>query len=519
MRIAPFRTAAILVAAAVATTMTCSFLPAAQGGRPTPEEAAALAALKGRITGMIVWESNRTGVWELYVMNADGTGARRLTSLATPGDPLAWNSYLRPRFSPDGRQILFGYGKAGGPTECWVADASDGKARKLTTGNPLNWLPDGSGFLLLRDKQIWRHDLASGETSLAVQTQIADATDKGGMVGYVTPDLSAGVFRFGKNEYIRLSDGAILKTTQGCEPRLTADGHFMYWVNSPKDFRVWDTQKDEERQILGTPPVEPFNYTYFPTVSADLRWLLYGASPGQHDHSTSDYEVYIQELADWQPVGKPVRLTFNTGTDRWPNLWLGARTVGDGPYDVASNRLTNPPPPPLKIFSFASDGAAPDWGGETGLWPQVEGCMGEATWVAEDAEGGAGGSMRIAYDIGADPRSFSMWFAPSRDVDLSAYDRFVIYAKGDVPSFTLVVKDTTADPEGATDKGIADALVTGVTDRWQRFELPFTRFVPRVKGDSINWSAINHVGVALIGDRNAPSGTLQVDNLRAIAAE
>ncbi len=503
----------------IAATLLLLNVPAlaARGGRPTPEEAAALAALKGHLSGMIVWESNRTGAWELYVMNADGTGARRLTSLGTPGDPLAYTSYLRPRFSPDGRKILFAYGKANAPVECWLADATTGQAHQVTGGIPLNWLPDGSGFLLMRDKQIWRHDLRTGEDSLAVPLVIEDATDYGGgMVGYVAPDLSAGVFRFRRNEYIRLNDGTIAKTTGGCEPHLTADGRYMYWVQGPKDFRVWDTQTDEEWQMLGTPPVEPYNYTYFPTVSADLRWLMYGASPGQHDHSTSDYEVYMQQLDNWRAVGKPVRLTFNTGTDRWPNLWLGARRVGDGPYDVAGNRQTNPPPPPITIFSFKAEDADPDWGGDWGLWPQVEGCGGEATWAEEDAEGGAGGSMRITYDIGADPRSFSMWFAPGRNVDLSAYDRFVIYARGNVPSFTLVVKDRSADPEGKTDAGIADLPVTGVTGQWRRFELPFADFVPRVAGAAIDWSAINHVGVALIGDRNAVSGTLQVDNLRAL---
>ena len=158
----------------------------------------------------------------------------------------------------------------------------------------------------------------------------------------------------------------------------------------------------------------------------------------------------------------------------------------------------------------------PDWGGESGLWPEVEGCGGEATWVAEDAEGGAGGSMKIAFDIGGEPHSFSMWFAPFRDVDLSAYDRFVIYARGDVPSFTLVVKDSAHDPEGATDAGVADVLVEGLSGEWQRIEVPFARFEPRVKGSSIDWRTIQHVGVALIDGHNATSGTLQIDNLRAL---
>jgi|LSQX01.3.fsa_nt_gb hypothetical protein len=496
-----------------------SIIPAcaAQGGSPSAEEAAALAALKGQISGRIVWESNRTGAWELYVMNADGTGARRLTSMGTPGDPLASNVYRRPQFSPDGSEILFANGKARAPIECWLADPDSGDVRRLCVGCPLNWLPDGSGFFFLRDKQIWRYDLAAGQESLALPLTIASADPD--TVGHVAPDLSVGVFRFAKNEYIRLSDGAVLKTTAGCEPGMAADGRTMYWVNGPKDFRVWDPQTDTEQEMLGTPPVEPFNYTYFPTVTRDNKWLMYGASPSQHDHTTSDYEVYLHRLDNWKPAGEPVRLTFNSGTDRWPFLWLGRTQALSGTYDVAANRATNPPPPPLSVFSFAKDGAAPDWGGDTGLWPQAEGCGGEAVWQAEDAEGGSGGSMRITYGIAAEPHSFSMWFAPGRNVDLSAFDRFVIYARGDQPTFTLVVKDASSDPEGATEAGIADITVRGVSNQWKRFEVPFADFTPRVAGSRINWGAINHAGVAIIGGRNSNAGTLEVDNLRAVAGE
>jgi len=492
---------------------------------PTDAERAALAQLRGRLVGQIVWESNRTGQWELYTMNADGSGARRLTSLAQPGDQGAYDSYLRPRLSPDGRAVLFAYGKLHGPCEVWLVPSQDGKAARLTQGNPLNWTADSKAVLFIRDSQIWRHELATGEESLVHTVKLPTDGRTGSMVGAVRADLKAGVFRAGKNEYFLLDEGKTIKTTGGCEPGLTADGRYMYWVQGPKDFRIWDIANDVERQLLGQPPAEPHNYTYFPTISADSRWLLYGASPGQHDHSNSDYEAFLQELKDLQPAGAPVRLTFNSRTDRWPNLFVApagsSNPLPDGPYDIAGNPETNPPIPPLVIFSFPAEGARPDWGGASGLWPQVEGCEGTATFVAgDDAEGGAGGSTRIVYDIRGEPRSFSMWFTPGAGAeDLAAYDRFIIYAKGEVPSFTLVVKDGTADPEGASSTGIADYVVTGLTAQWRRFELPFTSFIPRDPATRIDWRSIQHVGVALMEPYDALSGTLQVDNLRVLAAQ
>jgi hypothetical protein len=88
----------------------------------------------------------------------------------------------------------------------------------------------------------------------------------------------------------------------------------MYWVRGPKNFRIWDIANDTEQQLLGVPTVEPYNYTYCPTLSVNDRWILYGASPSEHSHTTSDYEIFIQEMRDYQPVGQPVRLTFNPRT-------------------------------------------------------------------------------------------------------------------------------------------------------------------------------------------------------------
>ena len=85
---------------------------------------------------------------------------------------------------------------------------------------------------------------------------------------------------------------------------------------------MWDIENDKEHQFLGTPDYENWNYTYFPRVSRDSKWLAYGASPNQHDHNTSDYEIFIQELDNWQPVGKPIRISNDPKTDRWADIFI-----------------------------------------------------------------------------------------------------------------------------------------------------------------------------------------------------
>lgn len=78
--------------------------------------------------------------FEIYVMNADGSGVRRLT---TPPDDDSWRNNGRPAWSPDGMQIVF-HSDRGGGFDIWIMNADGSEQRQLTHGlnasNPC-WLP------------------------------------------------------------------------------------------------------------------------------------------------------------------------------------------------------------------------------------------------------------------------------------------------------------------------------------------------------------------------------------------
>ena len=84
--------------------------------------------------GPLAFVSNRTGSWHIYLANADGSAATRLT----PGEKPAW--------SPDGRRIAFHRGiTTGGVQGIYVinADGSGETRIRADGGNPA-WSPDGS---------------------------------------------------------------------------------------------------------------------------------------------------------------------------------------------------------------------------------------------------------------------------------------------------------------------------------------------------------------------------------------
>lgn len=498
---------------------TCLALLASQapaaGVSPSDVEADGLGQLTGQVSGQIVWESNRDGGWQLYTMNADGTGARRLTS--GPGE------YSQAAFSPDG-ELLLCTRTDGNTTSVWMMNADGTDPQKVMPGalDP-HWRKGGKAIHVRKQpdkrKKQWQTfevDLYSGEerlmfpprgVELSFEPWSADANDDGTRFVAWSPRP--------RGTWVISADGKLQKHVHGgCEGQISPDRQYGFGVKTAGQFIRFNLS-DGEDSVIFNERTGDWSHTYFPHVTADGQWLIYGACPpNQHDQDRSDYEIFLVRLQDWQTVGEPVRLTYNTKTDRWPAMHIGASRLPDGPPDVAGNRATNPPPGPKAILSFASDNAKPDASGDWGLWPQQEGCRGDATWVAEDAEGGDGGSMKIDYTIAQAPSSFSLWIAPG-DLDLSAYGHVVVYAKGDVPSFTLVVKDANLKEPDDPD-GIADGLVEGVTGDWQRFELPFSGFASRKQGAKVDWRTVNHFGICMISPRNEQAGTLWVDNLQVI---
>ena len=106
---------------------------------------------------------------DIYVMNADGSGTRRLTHHA------GYNA--EPAWSPDGRKIAFRSTRDGN-REIYVMNADGSKQRNLTR-NPAkdvrpSWSPDGRriAFVSDRDGRLEAHVMnadGSGQRSLTLQ--------------------------------------------------------------------------------------------------------------------------------------------------------------------------------------------------------------------------------------------------------------------------------------------------------------------------------------------------------------
>jgi Tol biopolymer transport system component len=93
----------------------------------------------------IVFESTRTGVRQVWVMNADGTDQTQMTFDSTSKDQV-------PDWSPDGSQIAYVTQTASAGGDIWIMDAEGGNRRPITSGADYlgtAWSPDGTRIATL----------------------------------------------------------------------------------------------------------------------------------------------------------------------------------------------------------------------------------------------------------------------------------------------------------------------------------------------------------------------------------
>lgn len=114
----------------------------------------------------IVFSSNRSGLWRIWVVNPDGKKPKQLTAQAGEGDD------VDPAFSADGKLIIYSStrGEKGKPG-IWRMNADGTKPERLCDGDQAEISPDGKKLALrkanTKSEKLYVLDLATGkETAL-----------------------------------------------------------------------------------------------------------------------------------------------------------------------------------------------------------------------------------------------------------------------------------------------------------------------------------------------------------------
>jgi eukaryotic-like serine/threonine-protein kinase len=128
----------------------------------------------------IAFQSDRSGDFEIWIANSDGSSSRQLTRLH-----VKVSGY--PRWSPDGKYIAF-HSRPSGYANLYIINVETGSYRKITTGMTNDtvptWSHDGKWIYFLSERkdgsQIWRMPAEGGSPS--------QLTKNGGSVAFESMD-------------------------------------------------------------------------------------------------------------------------------------------------------------------------------------------------------------------------------------------------------------------------------------------------------------------------------------------
>jgi Tol biopolymer transport system component len=299
----------------------------------TDPERQAVEMLAGRLDARIVWSSNRGGNHDLYLLDLRTRTVRALTRHP--------HVDFFARFSPDGRQVVFNrsqrpyvsFRDASG-WDVYVT-GTDGTGERLLArhGYWPQWTPDGTAVTFARGPQVIRLDLATGRETVLLDA----ATTEGIRGGIETPELAPDGGRLALTGRSPTFAGvAVIDLATGAMTRIQDRGVCqLTWT--PAGGLLWvESEGRGGTRIVGLAPgAAPgaarvlmdlpgrHSHEYFPRVSNDGRWLVWGAAAEGHEHDRADYELFVWELG--RPVAEAIRLTHHPGNDQWPDIFVGSR--------------------------------------------------------------------------------------------------------------------------------------------------------------------------------------------------
>jgi Tol biopolymer transport system component len=217
----------------------------------------------------IVFNSNRSGSFEIWICDSDGSNAQPLTSLGV--------YCADPDWSPDSQRIAFTsilekqYG-------IFITSANGGKPKRLTSSSATDqtprWSRDGKWIYFASDRsgedQIWKVPAAGGK--------VVQVTRKGGFAAFESPDSQWLYYTKSDGLWKMPRDGGeeiqVLESVEQHAFAIVREG--IYFIPRPDSAGRYSLQFFD----FGTKGIRPLSTIDGPieaylSVSSDGRWILY----------------------------------------------------------------------------------------------------------------------------------------------------------------------------------------------------------------------------------------------------
>ncbi|PIQ85774.1 MAG: hypothetical protein COV74_07460 [Candidatus Omnitrophica bacterium CG11_big_fil_rev_8_21_14_0_20_45_26] len=163
----------------------------------------------------------------------------------------------------------------------------------------------------------------------------------------------------------------------------------------------------------------------------------------------------------------------------------------------------------MVIADFDTGDKPNNIGGDFGSWdkdPADESQYCNMSFEPDDMFGDpAGYSIRLDYDVNSSNPAYNGFWMKLNNFDASGHNTINFGLKGDAAKgYTKRIKIELKDANGSS-----PYIVSGITDEWQQFSIPFEKF-RRIK----DWSALTEFVVVFDDINSVPKeGSVYFDNL------
>lgn len=269
----------------------------------------------------VVFDSNLHGNFGIYSVGTDGKDWRTIAD--SPEQDMF------PDVSPDGRIVVYARAKSlsrMSPADIWTVSIGGSNPQLLVhNGTFPTFSGDGKTIFFERESRRVMAFRLEDKT----ETELFPNGNKD-FEGYkirkprVSAEGSILTFTSDKPQrwnawYVNLQSKKSELIAHACEPVTAKDEQSFFAINktdAKAGAGIFRYSIDGKKEALQDND-DPFGHEYFPSLSTDNRYLLFGACPSrEHSHEDGNYEIFIRDLHD----NRVTRLTDSGHTNRWPKL-------------------------------------------------------------------------------------------------------------------------------------------------------------------------------------------------------
>ncbi len=286
------------------------------------------------IDGFVVFSSNRDGNHDIFRLNLKTFALDKLTNHP--------HTETYPRISSDGKRIVFSRAHqewvSQRNTVAWdvyVLDLDTMEEERVgVRGTSPRWINNSEITYLQDGVKVQRVNVDTLNSGIVFQSGVNNSLPSGSQLQNPSfnPLTSATAFT-GRQSHIGTNtghwgtalsiNGQIKGVMNGCELAWSNDGSYLYQVNPDAEtLRIMRVNAETLETTTMIDLSGEFSHEYWPKESFNGEYFVFGASRGKkdHEHDTKDYEIFLWKVGT-DPT-QATRLTFHTGNDNWPDVFV-----------------------------------------------------------------------------------------------------------------------------------------------------------------------------------------------------